>query len=186
MTRNLMSMEPTPKQAQDKKYLFIDTCVIQFAGDKNKSKSEAVIQCLNLLTKEGYNLAISEIAFYENLQGLWGKKVESAHAFLRAYEYKEVSRTVLLIASILGSLYRDEKIDWVDMGDKIIAATALLAGGFVLTENHKDYPHPFFLTEKSIPLTYITGGKYNKTIDIALYKPNILLISRRIKEKDSK
>lgn len=186
MIRNLMSMEPTPKQAQDKKYLFIDTCIVQFTGDKNKSKSEAVIQCLNLLTKEGYSLVISEITIYENLHGLWGIKAKQATDILRKYEKKVISDNVLIVASLLGGLYHDERVDGIDSGDKIIAATAILENGFVLTENHKDYPHPFFLTERSIALPYITGGKYTKTIDLALYIPNIKLISRRIKEKDSK
>ena len=96
-----------------------------------------------------------------------------------------VSDTVLLIASLLGGLYHDENLEGIDAGDKIIAATSILENGFVFTENHKDFPHPFFLTEKSLPLTYLTGGRYSKTIDLAVYKPDRNLIERRINEADN-
>lgn len=168
---------------QDKPYLFIDTCVIQAAGSKEKTKSEAVIKALKEIAND-YRLAISEVSFYENLQGLWGKKSLDASTLLRSYEAKIVSNRVLILASMLGALYHDARCDGIEMGDKIIAATAILETGFVFTENHKDYPNPFFKTEKSVPLTYLTAGKYNKTIDLAIYKPDILLIGRRIKEKE--
>lgn len=168
---------------KDKKYVFIDTCIIQATGSSNKSKSDAVIKCLNSIASEGYSLVISELSIYENLHGLWGKKANKASDLLRNYEGKVVSDKVLRMAARLGGLYREEKIEGIDSGDKIIAATAVLENGFVLTENHKDFPHPFFLTEKSLPLIYKVGN-YNKTIDVALYKPHVSLISRRIDELD--
>ena len=169
--------------SQSNPYLFIDSCVIQAAGNKEKSKSEIVINTLQQISNQ-YRLAISEFTIYENLHGLWGKQADKATELLKVYERKVVSREVLLVASVLGGLYYDEQYPNIDSGDKIIAATTILENGFVLTENHKDYPHPFFLTEKSIPLTYLTAGKYEKSIDLAIYKPDILLIERRIKEKD--
>lgn len=174
-------MDPSKTQ-QDRHYLFIDTCIIQAAGSKEKTKSEVVIKTLKEIAND-YRLAISEISFYENLQGLWGKKATDASALLRSYEAKVVSGRVLTLASMLGGLYHDAKCDGVDTGDKIIAATAILETGLIFTENHKDYPNPFFKTEKSIPLTYLTAGKYNRTIDLAIYRPDISLIARRIKEK---
>lgn len=173
-----------PKAQQDNPYIFIDTCVIQSAGSKEKSKSEIVIKSLED-TSKSYRLAISEFTLYENLHGLWGKRAMDAAALLRKYERKIVSEKALLLASIMGGLYHDEGIDNIGDGDKIIAATAILENGFILTENHKDYPHPFFLTEKSIPLTYITAGRYNKTIDLAIYKPDRSLIERRINQADN-
>lgn len=176
-------MERSLQQPQNNPYVFIDTCVIHFAGDKNKSKSEAVIECLSTLTKEGYRLAISEITLYEKLHGLWGKRATKAASLLRVYEKKVVSNQVLTLASILGGLYHDEKLDGIDTGDKIIAATAILERGFVLTANHKDFPNPFFLTEKSFALSYKVKS-YFQTLDLALYKPDFELIRRRVNEKD--
>ena len=176
-------MDPSKTQ-QNNSYLFIDTCVIQAAGSKEKPKSEIVIKALEKIAKH-YRLAISEFSLYENLNGLWGRRRSEAAKLLRTYERKVVSDTVLLIASLLGGLYHDENFEGIDAGDKIIAATSILENGFVLTENHKDFPHPFFLTERSIPLTYLTAGRYNKTIDLAIYRPDSNLIKRRIRETDN-
>jgi predicted nucleic acid-binding protein len=174
-------MDSSTPQEQNKKYIFVDTCVIQAAGSNTKSKSDGVIKCLQGLNSEGFSLAISEITWYENLHGLWGKKALDAASILKTYEQKIVSNQVLVVASILGGLYHGDKLDGIDMGDKIIAATALLENGFVLTENHKDYPAPFFIQERYIPLTYLFKS-YSKTMDLALYKPNTELINRRIGE----
>lgn len=176
-------MDPS-ETPQDSGYIFLDTCVLQAAASSEKAKSEKVLDCLKELTHQKYRLAISEFTFYENLHGLWGEKAQKAVTLLHSYEKKVVSDKVLIVASFLGGLYVDVKSDGPNAGDKIIAATAILENGFVLTENHRDFPHPFFLTEKSITLTYTKAGRYKKTIDLALYKPNVDLIGRRIQEKD--
>lgn len=164
-------------------FVFVDTCVVQFAGHKNKSKSEAVLACLDSLTYEELILCISEITLYESLHGLWGKKSEEVLLRLNTYKQKEVSSDILRFASLLGGLYHEEKIDGIDTGDKIIASTAILEKGFILTTNHKDFPHPFFLTEQSFALSYKVGH-FIKTLDLALYKPNFSLIARRIEENN--
>ena len=173
-----------PKIQQTKPYLFVDTCIIQASGVKEKPKSEIVIKTLEKISSD-YRLSISEFTLYENLHGLWGKRAINAAALLKKYERKVVSDKVLIFASLLGGLYFDEKYDGIDAGDKIIAATAILENGFVLTENHKDFPHPFFKTKQSIPLTYFTAGRYRKTIDLAIYEPDRILIERRIEEADN-
>lgn len=167
---------------QIKPYIFLDTCIIQDAGSSTKSKSDAVIKLFTDL-RHNFNLAISEFTIYENLQGLWGKRAIEAGKILGSYEAKEVSRKVLLLSSILQSLYHEEKYDNIADGDKIIGATAILESGYVLTRNHKDFPHPFFVTEQSFVVNY-KNGHYAQSIDFTLYKPNYELISRRIESKD--
>jgi hypothetical protein len=154
--------KPTSSIIQTQPYIFIDTCIIQDAGSSIRSKSEIVLGFLEKLVKEGFNLSISEFSIYENLQGLWGQRVKQA----------------------TNILYHDEKVDNVSDGDKIIAATAILENGFVLTRNHKDFPVPFFTTEKSVPLTY-RNGNHQTTLDLAIYKPNLELINRRLVEKNN-
>lgn len=166
----------------DKRYIFIDTCIIQYMGESNRSRSTSIIKCLTSLKEQDYSLAISQITLYENLHGLWGDKAKKAEDLLETYESKEVSAQNLVFAAWLGGLYHDEKMDGVDIGDKIIASTAILEGGFVLTANHKDYPSPFFLTKESFALPYQVGH-FTKTLDLILYKPNFVLIARRIEEK---
>lgn len=175
-----------PHNQNSKRYLFIDTCVIQAAGNKTKNKSEAVINSLKTLANDGFSLAISEFTLYENLHGLWGKEAMAAVDILKKYERKVVSDKVLILASVLGGLYHDAGYDKdrIKSGDKIIAATAILEAGFILTENHKDFPHPFFITQRSLPLIY-KESHHNKTIDLAIYEPNWQLINRRVAEKET-
>ncbi len=167
-----------------KHYLFVDSCVIQASGDKNKSKSETVSELFSSLNQEGFNLAISEITVFETLQGLWGQQAKKVATRLKGFEWKVISNHVLTLAAILQGLYVQEQRKDVDVGDKILAATAILENGVILTENHKDFPPPFFTTKRSIPLKYLIDGRTNKTIDLALYEPNNELISRRVNEND--
>ncbi len=163
-----------------KRYIFVDTNVIQLAGDKNKSLSDAVINVWSRFVQEGYSLAISEISLFENLQGLWGKKVEQAAKTLALFEAKEVTAKVLLFASTLGGLYQNESdiYRYIETGDKIIASTAILENGEILTRNHKDFPSPFFNQHKWIPVEYKVN-EFKRCMDLSLYKPNVPLIKRR-------
>ena len=177
-----MTSSPS-EEHQDKKYLFIDTCIIQLAGSSKKAKAESVQKCLQELAKEGYSLAISEISLFENLHGLWGAKATEAATVLHTYEQKIVSNKVLIVASMIGGLYASEKIEGPSVGDKIIGATSFLERGFVLTENHRDYPNPFFTMVKHLPLYYLESH-HHRTLDLAIYKPNYLFIERKVAEKE--
>jgi predicted nucleic acid-binding protein len=176
-------MESTSLFPQNKKVIIIDTCVVQYLGKNNHPIAKVITDCLRLLKNEGFGLAISEITLVENLHGLWGDKEDKAFNLLLLYEWKRITQSVLTWAAWLGGLYHDEKIDGIDIGDKIIAATAVVETGFILTANHKDYPHPFFVTEKAFALPYKVGH-FTKTIDVVLYKPNLELIMRRYTEKE--
>lgn len=175
----------TKKISSNKKYLLIDTCVIQDAGSSTKSKSDGVLSFLKSLAEEGFDLVISEFTIYENLQGLWGKKATEAGEILKNYESKEVSRKVLIMASLFLSLYREERIENISDGDKIIAATAVLEDGLILTRNHKDFPSPFFINTKYSPIAYQTNH-HSQTLDYIIYKPNIPLLNRRVGENENK
>lgn len=179
-TKNCMATESLQ---QSKKYIFLDTCIFQYVGDKNKSKSAVVRDCLDGLVKKGFILAVSEITMFEHMHGLWGVRAEKAYNLLNVYEWKAITKIILLWATWLGGFYHDEKQDGIDVGDKIIAATAISEGGFVLTANHKDYPHPFFITVESYALEYDVSH-YKKTLDVVLYKPNLELMARRLQEKE--
>lgn len=172
----------SPEIKKNKQSVIVDTCVIQYSNGSKKAESEAMISCLKEIVKEDYTLAISEITIYENLYGLDGRKVEQAIKVLKTYEWKVISNDVLMLASILGGLYRDEKCEGPNAGDHIIAATTILENGLILTNNHRDFPHPFFITEKYIPVTF-KHNHYFITRDITLYKPNFPILMRRINEK---
>ena len=162
--------------------MIVDTCILIYAGSKQQSQADAVSKCLEQLAAEGYDLSISDFSSYEYLRGLWGKVAEQAAAAMKRYVTKEVSPQVLELASQLHGLYHDEGINNLSDGDKIIAATAVLENGLVFTRNHQDFPSPFFLPEQfmTLPIQY---HHYTQHMDLALYKPNTGLISRRINEK---
>lgn len=105
-------MKQTTSQEQNRislpsfsKYVIVDTCILIDADSKQKSKSEAVIQCLEELIAEEYRLAISEITMYEFLRRLWGKAAGEAAHHLTRYEGKVVSKNVLLTSAVLEGLY---------------------------------------------------------------------------------
>lgn len=162
--------------------ILIDTCVVQAAGDTNKSKSEAVLSLFNNFKDQKYQLGISEITIYENLQGLWGKKALGASSLFEKFESKIVSREVLVLASRLGGLYGQE-YKHIETGDKIIGATAILENGYVLTSNHRDFPGPYWSEKFWLPISF-KSGNHTMCTDISLYKPNTQLIIRRIEDRE--
>lgn len=167
-------------------YIILDTCVIQAASSKNHHKSEAALQYLKRFNNSS-QLAISEISVFENLQGLWGKRADKALQKLKQFEWKEVNGTVLILASQLGGLYNQSGsgLANIQTGDKLIAATAILLQGFVLTINPRDFPAPFFYQQEWEPLTY-QNSHYSQTLDLYVLAPNFALINRVITDKDSK
>lgn len=162
-------------------YLFLDTCVVQMLADRDSYKSKAVRKVIVEELSTKYLLSISAMTAYENLHGLRGKKLGAAATLLSTFETKDITREVLVVAALIGGMYPKEE-DHIRAGDKIIGATVFLEEGFLITENHKDFPHPFYLTERYLPITYETGGHFKKTIDLSIYKPNILCIDRKIVE----
>src|SRR5437016_8344897 len=145
MKRMETEQSQVPNKNTTNQYVIVDTCILIYAGSKQRSQSEAVINCLEEIAVSGYKLAISDFTIYEYLRGLWGKEAEQVAEAIKRYETKIVSSQVLELASLLHGLYHDEGIDNLSDGDKIIAATAILENSFVLTRNHRDFPTPFFL-----------------------------------------
>lgn len=166
------------------KYIFLDSHVIQYSADKNKLKSQVFLDLFNDLKQRGFEIAISEVTLLENLHGLYGKRNKKAYEYVSKFIKRAVSEEVFLSAAEIGGLYSDEGYKDIGIGDKIIAATAFLEKGFILTRNHKDFPAPFFEPIEWIPVSFQVSGRYKNTIDLCLYAPRFKLILRRIEEKD--
>jgi predicted nucleic acid-binding protein len=166
-----------------KKYLLLDTCIVQDTGDRNESKSNAVLSYFEHLSKS-YDLAISEITVFENLQGLWDVKANQALAHLKTYEWKEVTDKVLILAASLGGLYKGSSLT-IETGDKIIASTAILLDAHILTRNYNDFPSPFFVQYSWYPISFQVGH-YTRTIDYIIYEPNKDIIKRRFSDNEEK
>lgn len=180
----LILIKKVKAQSSPPRYVFIDTQIIQYSADKNKSKSQAFWGLFNNLKKQRLELAISEIVIFESLFGRYGKKQEEGYKYLSQFIKKAVEELTLLAAAEVGGLYIDEGFSNIKPGDQIIAATAFLEKGLILTRNYKDFPSPFFKEIEWFPTTYKIKGRYKETIDVCLYEPRYKLIVRRIKEKD--
>ena len=120
----------------------------------------------------------------ENLHGLYGKQANKAYNNLSKFVKKVVSENVLLFTAAIGGLYKDVTDQIVGLADKIIAATAFLEQGLVLTNNHKHFPALLFQDMEMFSIGFKVNNKYNQVVDVGLYQPRYELIARRIKEKN--
>jgi len=175
-----MEHDNSPQQSR---YPIVDTNILIYTGSKQEALATAAITFLDEQASHGYRLAISEFTTYEYLKRLWGKKAEKSEEAISTYERKAVTREVLETASILDGLYYDEGLTNISDGDKIIAATAILEDGLILTANHKDFPNPFFITHEWRVLP-IKNPRYTQHLYLALYKPNTQLINLKVSDKE--
>lgn len=115
-------MIPQTTSAKDNKLpqIIVDSCILQAAGDKKKEKSEAVLNCLTGLRKEGYKLIMSDFIGYERMYGLKNKDFFTVVKALDSYESKAVTRPLLMVASLLASVYGEKSVNNMDDGDRII------------------------------------------------------------------
>lgn len=165
--------------------VIVDTCVISQLNSNSKKLSDNLALYLEDLSKRGYELTLSTITGYEILQNLFGEKEDKTVRLLDQYQQKEITTEVLYWAAKLRSLYKEIGHEITKKGgDSIIAATAFLLDGRVLTINCRDYPYPFFTQVEHKALEYeITRGDndvwYTKTIDITLFRPDKVAIFKQ-------
>lgn len=85
------------------------------------------------------SLAASVIVILEILRGMRPNEIAATRALLESIEHINVDETVIEQAY---EIYRKKRIrgKTLPFADSIIAATAIVAGGPLLTHNKKDYP----------------------------------------------
>jgi predicted nucleic acid-binding protein len=166
---------------KNKSYVILDTNIIQYFSNKDLAKS--ISDTLTEVVESGYDIAISNYTFFESIDGANRdtevRRVEVIGKFARF----SVTKSILIAAAHLGCLYNLESINYVDIGDKIIGATALLRNSLIFTANGRDYPRPFFseITQKEI----ISKNKKGVGSLLTFYflKPNIEYIETKFKER---
>lgn len=186
--RNWVYMTVKNKKLTNSTFLqsiIVDSNIIQYSADKNRSKSTAYFDLFTGLKDQSNELTISEITIAENLHALYGKKYIKAYKHISQFVKIIVAENVLLLAAKIGGLYYEEGFRDIEICDKIIAATAILEKSLVLTRNHKHFPPPFFEPFEWIQVKYKMSGKYRHTDDVCIYKPRYELIIRRIEEKNN-
>lgn len=172
-----------------KRYVILDTCVLEKAYNGPLDRGNKIFKYFKELENEGFSLAMSEYTGYENLFGLWGEKLSKAALILDTYEQKEVTKRVLFFAAQLGGLYKSISVNVKNCGDLIIAATAFLEKGFVLTNNLRDFPCPYFLQNKWVAISTEqkdASGKVwcTETLDLVLFEPNTKRILQDLHNKN--
>jgi tRNA(fMet)-specific endonuclease VapC len=115
--------------------LLLDTSVIIDTINNKKGRQ----QLLRDLVTQGNSLACCPINITEVYAGLRSHEEASTKAFLNSLDLLPMTRP---IAELAGLLKRDygKKGRTLNLGDVMIAATALHNGVALLTDNTKDFP----------------------------------------------
>jgi tRNA(fMet)-specific endonuclease VapC len=113
----------------------LDTSVIIDAINNKKNRR----QLLSNLIEQGNTLACCPINITEVYAGLRPQEEQNTNAFLHSLDLYPLTRP---IAELAGLLKRDhgKKGRTLNLGDVLIAATALHNGVPLLTDNTKDFP----------------------------------------------
>lgn len=168
---------PAPQQR-----IILDTNVISRIDSTDQGMQIGLY--LLELSKRGFGFALSDVIVYEllrgNLKAKEAKMLESLADFFSYY----LTTNVMIAAAQLDNLMKIDEINVnsVDYGDKLIAATAILTGSLILTNNSRDFPWPFFHEVEPKSIFYKEGEK-QKCLCLALLQPDIQHINLRFNER---
>lgn len=168
-------------EVSKKKYLILDTNILQLIGSKPTERSLKVVDYIVEIAKQGYERAISDITAYEALQRCSKTKEKEVLKQMDVFTQLEVSKKVLVTTAWLADLYRGEKVpdSQISDCDKIIASTAILTGSFILTANGNDFPRPFFSEKEKRLIQYRDKARDLLNV-IYLLEPDLDVFNNRI------
>jgi predicted nucleic acid-binding protein len=143
----------------EKRNVILDSNIVQYLG--TDGLSERIMECLREVVGAGYDLAISDISFYELLNSAPIEKEVAVIRALTGVKRFFVKKSVLIAAAHMGCMYSADKVhpEQIDVGDKIIAATAVVTNSVVFTANARDFPSPFFRELARKTLQYERKGQ---------------------------
>lgn len=156
-------------------YVIIDTNIFQHYA--HKDLADQIISNLQEALTAGYQLALSDITFYEVIDGASPEKEAERLGAIGKIKRFPVNKSVLIAAGHMGKLYKDDQCEGANTGDKIIAATSVLTGSMIYTTNARDFPRPFFNEVASRILTY-EEKRTQKVIKATFLKPDGAFISK--------
>lgn len=113
----------------------LDTTVIIDALNNKRRRNALLLQLL----EDGHSLACCPINLVEVYAGMLPHEEATTTDFLQTLELYETTRAVAKLAGDLKGEYRRKGIT-LNLGDVIIAATALHNDLPLLTDNSKDFP----------------------------------------------
>lgn len=145
----------TSKTSKPLRYVLLDTNI--FTNLNNKQLNEQVIYLLQDAVSKGYGLGISQLSIFELLDSASLQNEIKAFSIISGLKQFKILQRVLIAAGHLGCLYSEDGIDYQkhpQIGDKIIAATAIVNNAVVLTFNGRHFPPPFFKIISTNALKY--------------------------------
>lgn len=166
-----------------KQSIVLDTCLLLYLGNKNIK--DELLKYLAELLGRGFDMAISEVTIFELLSGAHIKQEQEGFETLKLFKTFQITSEVLVAASQLSTLYREEKIpqeNSISLPDKIIASTTTLTGSLILTADVNDYPRPFFIEAEIKYIFYFKNSK-QEMLNIQLLRPDYTIINKRFNER---
>lgn len=123
--------------------VLIDSNIIQYYYTTLEF-TEQIKEVVVSIVKAGYGIAMSDITFYELINGSSVEREKKMFEAINGLKRYYTTKKVLVGAGQLGCLYEGNKLNDIDLGDKIIASTATLNNAIIFTANGRHFPQPFF------------------------------------------
>ena len=171
-------MKPIVTIQNSSQWLILDTNIITFLNDE--ARQEAVEQILIDAESDGFKPAFSEMTLFEALTNANPKDIIEIEKTTKKLDNFAINTLVLRMGALLHNCYKQEGIlqrnSDIDMGDRIIAATAILQGAQIFTGNARDFPWPFFIDNQTIDAPFTSKNSNNQLFPLAIKQPNIPIL----------
>lgn len=174
------------------RYLILDTNVISRFGTEKFGK-QIVEYLRGLITSSvGWGIALSGITTFECLNEVPCAGEAELTTLLNQFPKYPVDEEALMTAAHLGSIYKDSFKDlginegMPELGDKLIAASAIIHNGWICTMNLRDFPEPFFQEKMRHVFTHETKGKGPVFLVLYIVEPQIALINSYYEKRTAK
>lgn len=180
------SRSPDPVFQQFEQYVILDTNILSHSLDSRYR--DQIEEHFRELNKKGFGLALSKITRGELLSNKSLSQETEAIEILNKFPNQyEITNEVLDLSGRLLKVYTHQgnlegrTIREINLPDRIIAATAMLTGSIIMTENVGDFPLPFFHEDGDV---YIEAneGSIKKVRAFLFLKPDVNFINQRLSE----
>ena len=165
--------------------LLYDSCILQNLCGKMRSGIEPFLTEIQSQTSP----RISDYTVYELLRGANKKTEQEMRGVLNKITRFGVSTKVLVLSSLLYTLYQEERVDsGISDGDKILAATSILTQAPIMTQNGRHFPRPFFdemeinFCRKTI-IEYGSKQRQRDTSIVYFLEPDYSVINEKITKR---
>jgi len=163
--------------------VILDTNIIKKILDRYSVKVFA--EYLSNLVQRNGTFVISDFTSFELIRGANLVTEGNVFPLINFITRLNVTTQVLLAAARLETLYKIDEIQpaGIEIGDKLIAATAILNSALILTANGRDFPWPYFQEVERKIIEYEDKNKRTKCIPVSLLLPDFRIVAKRFNER---